>query len=103
MPIIALAGMLTNTGRVIAFCKHVDWRRALIVLVGAMPPCVITAYGYTLLTGKGAQLVIGAMLMLTVPLRYALRRRGHRAAATAGCCSARSATARRSAARSARA
>ena len=75
VPIIALAGMLTNTGRVIAFCKHVEWRRALIVLAGAVPPCVITAYGYTLLTGKGAQLVIGAMLMLTVPLRYALRRR----------------------------
>jgi hypothetical protein len=28
-----------------------------------------------LLTGKGAQLVIGGMLMLTVPLRYGLRRR----------------------------
>ena len=29
VPIIALAGMLTNTGRVIAFCRHVEWRRAL--------------------------------------------------------------------------
>ena len=75
VPIIALAGMLTNAGRTIAFWKHVEWHRALIVLAGAVPPCVITAYGYTLLTGKGAQLVIGAMLMLTVPLRYALRRR----------------------------
>jgi len=36
---------------------------------------MITAYGYTLLSGKGAQLVIGTMLMLTVPLRYTLRRR----------------------------
>ena len=75
VPIIALAGMLTNTGRMIAFWKHVEWHRALIVLAGAVPPCVITAYGYTMLTGKGAQLVIGTMLMLTVPLRYALRRR----------------------------
>jgi len=75
VPIIALAGMLTNAGRTIAYWKHVEWHRALIVLAGAVPPCVITAYGYTMLTGKGAQLVIGAMLMLTVPLRYALRRR----------------------------
>ncbi len=75
VPIIALAGMLTNAGRTIAFWKHVEWHRALIVLAGAVPPCVITAYGYTMLTGKGAQLVIGTMLMLTVPLRYALRRR----------------------------
>jgi uncharacterized membrane protein YfcA len=75
VPIIALAGMLTNSGRTIAFWKYVEWRRAWVVLAGAVPPCVITAYGYTLLTGKGAQIVIGTMLMLTVPLRYALRRR----------------------------
>ena len=75
VPIIALAGMLTNTGRTIAFLRFVDWHRVRLVLIGAIPPCLVTAYGYTLLTGKGAQLVIGTMLMLTVPLRYMLRRR----------------------------
>jgi uncharacterized membrane protein YfcA len=75
VPIIALAGMLTNTGRMIAFLRFVEWHRAAVVLIGAIPPCLVTAYGYTLLTGKGAQLVIGGMLMLTVPLRYGLRRR----------------------------
>jgi uncharacterized membrane protein YfcA len=75
VPIIALAGMLTNTGRMIAYLPHVAWRRATVVLIGAIPPCLVTAYGYTLLTGQGAQLVIGSMLMLTVPLRYGLRRR----------------------------
>jgi uncharacterized membrane protein YfcA len=75
VPIIALAGMLTNTGRMIAYLSQVAWRRATLVLTGAIPPCLVTAYGYTLLTGKGAQLVIGTMLMLTVPLRYMLRRR----------------------------
>src|SRR5512144_502433 len=75
VPIIALAGLLTNFGRVLAFLRFVDWHRVRLVMIGAIPPCLVTAYGYTLLTGKGAQLVIGAMLMLTVPLRYALRRR----------------------------
>ena len=75
VPVIALASLLTNSGRMIAFLRHVEWRRATIVLGGAIPPCLVTAYGYTLLTGKGAQIVIGSMLMLTVPLRYALRRR----------------------------
>jgi uncharacterized membrane protein YfcA len=75
VPIIALASLLTNTGRMIAFLPQVAWRRAVLVLLGAVPPCLVTAYGYTMLTGKGAQVVIGAMLMLTVPLRYALRRR----------------------------
>jgi uncharacterized membrane protein YfcA len=75
VPIIALAGMLTNTSRVLAFVRFVDWKRVGLVMIAATPPCLVTAYGYTLLTGKGAQLVIGTMLMLTVPLRYMLRRR----------------------------
>src|SRR5260221_11248899 len=75
VPIVALAGMLTNTGRTLAFFRFVDWHRVRLVMIGAIPPCLVTAYGFTLLTGKGAQLVIGTMLMLTVPLRYTLRRR----------------------------
>ena len=67
--------MLTNTSRALAFLRFVDWHRVRLVMIGAIPPCLVTAYGYTLLTGKGAQLVIGTMLMLTVPLRYMLRRR----------------------------
>ena len=38
VPIIALAGMLTNTGRMIAFLRHVEWRRALIVLPARSRP-----------------------------------------------------------------
>ena len=75
VPIIALAGLMTNTGRMIAYLRDVEWHRALIVATGGVPPCLVTAYGYTLLTGIGAQILIGTMLMLTVPLRYALRRR----------------------------
>ena len=74
VPIIAMAGMLTNTSRATAFMRFIDWRRAWLVLAGAALPCMVTAYGYTLLTGKGAMLVIGTMLMLTVPLRYLAKR-----------------------------
>src|SRR4029079_9505004 len=75
VPIIALAGLLSSLGCTLPFLCFVDWRRVRLVMIGAIPPCLVTAYGYTLLTGKGAQLVIGSMLMLTVPLRYMLRRR----------------------------
>jgi hypothetical protein len=37
---------------------------------------VLGAWGYTLLTGKGAALVIGAMLVASVPLRRLMRTRG---------------------------
>ena len=75
VPIIALSGLLTNTGRAAAYLRFIDWRRAWLVLAGAVLPCMLSAYGYTLLTGKGAMLVIGTMLMLTVPLRYVFKRR----------------------------
>jgi uncharacterized membrane protein YfcA len=75
IPIIALAGLLTNTGRGFAYLRYASWRHLGLVLLGAIPPCLVTAYGYTLLTGRAVQFVIGFMLMLTVPLRYTMRKR----------------------------
>jgi uncharacterized membrane protein YfcA len=75
IPIIALAGMLTNTGRAFAFLRHISWRHVGLVTAGAIPPCLVTAYGYTLLTGRAVQFIIGAMLILTVPLRHGMRKR----------------------------
>lgn len=75
VPIIAMSSLLTNTSRAVAYSDFISWRSMWIVLAGAAIPCIFTAYGYTLLTGKGAMIVIGTMLMLTVPLRYLLRRR----------------------------
>ena len=75
VPIIAISGLLTNSGRVFAFLRLVDWRRSGIALVGAIPFVAASAYGFTLLTGRAVQILIGAMLILTVPLRYAMRRR----------------------------
>jgi uncharacterized membrane protein YfcA len=75
VPIIAISALLTNTGRATAFRASIDFRRAGIVLVASIPTCILSAYGYTKLTSAGAMLVIGAMLMLTVPLRYFLKRR----------------------------
>src|SRR5437660_4352288 len=76
VPILSLSALFTNASRAAAFCRVVDRRRALIVLVAARPTCVLGAWGYTLLTGKGAALVIGAMLVASVPLRRLMRRRG---------------------------
>jgi len=75
VPMIAISALLTNTGRAAAFRAHIDYRRTAIVLVASIPTCILSAYGYTKLTSAGAMLVIGAMLMLTVPLRYFLKHR----------------------------
>ena len=76
VPILSISALLTNTSRTTAFWTFVDGKRALIVLVAAVPTCVLGAWGYTMLSGKGAALVIGAMLVASVPLRRLMRRRG---------------------------
>jgi uncharacterized membrane protein YfcA len=74
VPIIAISGLFNNTWRALAFWRLIEWRRALLIAACATPTCIVSAYGYTLLTGRGAMLVIGGMLMLTVPVRYLFRR-----------------------------
>jgi uncharacterized membrane protein YfcA len=75
VPMIAISALLTNTGRALAFRNYIDVRRSAIVVVAAIPFCILSAYGYTRLTSAGAMLVIGTMLILTVPLRIMLNRR----------------------------
>lgn len=75
VPMIAISALLTNSGRAAAFRPYIDRRSAVIVLAGAVVPCALSAYGYTLLSSRGAAVVIGGMLVLTVPLRRLLRRR----------------------------
>jgi uncharacterized membrane protein YfcA len=76
VPIIAISAMFTNSARIVAFRKRLDPRRAMIALVCALPTCVLGAWLYTLLSGRGAALVIGLTLIATVPLRRIPRRRG---------------------------
>ena len=78
VPMIAISALLINVGRATAFRAYIDRRRGWIVLIAAIPTCIVSAYGYTKLTGAGAMLVIGAMLVATVPLRYLLKRRAIR-------------------------
>ncbi len=77
VPIIAVSAMFTNSARIVAFRRALNLRRAVIALVAAAPTCVLGAWLYTLLTGRGAALVIGVSLIATVPLRRILKNRGH--------------------------
>jgi uncharacterized membrane protein YfcA len=76
VPIISLSALLTNTGRAAAFRHLVDRRTALVVLASAVPTCALGAWGYTKLSSRGVLVVIGCMLVASVPLRRLVRRRG---------------------------
>jgi uncharacterized membrane protein YfcA len=74
VPIIAISAIFTNLSRATAYFRYVDRRRALIVISAAALTTALGAYGYTRLSNAGAALVIGAMLISSVPLRRLLRR-----------------------------
>ena len=75
VPIIAISAIFTNTSRLVAYLRYIDRRRALIVVAAAALTTALGAYGYTRLTGAGAALVIGFMLISSVPLRRLAKRR----------------------------
>jgi uncharacterized membrane protein YfcA len=78
VPIIAISAIFANLSRATAYFRYVDRRRALIVILAAAFTTALGAYGYTRLTNAGAALVIGSMLIASVPLRRVLRRRAVR-------------------------
>ncbi len=78
VPIIAISALFSNASRVAAYRVHADWRRAAIAVLAAVPTCILGAWGYTRLTGAGAAIVIGGMLVLSVPLRRLLKYHGAR-------------------------
>ena len=82
VPIIAISSIFTNLSRFVAYIRYIDGRRALIVICAAALTTALGAWGYTLLTNAGAALVIGTMLIASVPLRRLARRRDLRIADT---------------------
>jgi uncharacterized membrane protein YfcA len=72
VPIIGISALFTNTSRVLAFRSDVDRRLALPIILCSVPTCILGAYGFTLLTGPGAALLIGTMLVVLVPARRLL-------------------------------
>ena len=73
VPIIAISSIFTNLSRFVAYVRYADRRKALIVITAAVLTTALGAWGYTRLTSTGAALVIGSMLILSVPLRRLLR------------------------------
>src|SRR3979411_2955370 len=78
VPIIAISSLFTNFSRAAAYLRYADRRRALIVISAAALTTAFGAYGYTRLSGAGAALVIGTMLILSVPLRRLAKSRNGR-------------------------
>lgn len=72
VPVLAVAMVLTNAGRVWAFRDSLSLRIALPVLAGVLPGALAGAYAFGALGGAWADLIVGGFLIISVVLRRAL-------------------------------
>ncbi|MBN8940358.1 MAG: sulfite exporter TauE/SafE family protein [Rhizobiales bacterium] len=76
VPVIAISALFTNVSRFLAMRASVDWRKVALMLPVSVPLVVLSAYGFTRLDTRGASILIGAMLIVLVPLRRLLAHAG---------------------------
>jgi uncharacterized membrane protein YfcA len=76
VPMLSISALLNNGSRAAVFRNLVDLRRVLVVLPLALPTTMLGAWGYTKLTGRGVMVLIGTMMIVSVPLRRILKQRG---------------------------
>lgn len=74
IPVMAVAMLLNNGSRVIAFWREIQWTHVLRMLAFGLPACVAGAYSYTLLSSRWIGFLLGGFLLVSVPLRRLLRR-----------------------------
>jgi uncharacterized membrane protein YfcA len=74
IPVMAVAMLLNNGSRVIAFWQDVHWAHVRRMLSLGLPACVAGAYSYTLLSANWIAVLLGTFLLVSVPLRRLLRR-----------------------------
>ena len=72
VPVISVSAVLTNATRAVVFRDSIDWPRGILIAVVGLPTAILGAWCYTLLSSRGASLVIGAVLLSVIPLRRLL-------------------------------
>ncbi len=75
VPTLALAGIIINSGRFWFYRADIDWRVAARVLAGALPLLILGTWLYSRLDARPLGLVMGSLVILSVPMRRWLKRR----------------------------
>jgi uncharacterized membrane protein YfcA len=74
IPVMAVAMLMNNGSRVIAFWREIQWFHVRSLLSFGLPACAAGAYGYTLLSASWIAFLLGVFLLASIPLRRVLRR-----------------------------
>jgi len=74
VPVMAVAMMINNASRVLAFRREIQWPHVRRMWLLGLPACLLGAWGYTRLDARWIALLLGAFLLASIPLRRALQR-----------------------------
>ena len=74
IPAMAVAMLLNNGSRVVAFRREIAWVHVRRLLWLGLPACAAGAYGYTLLSANWIAALLGGFLLVSIPLRRLLKR-----------------------------
>src|SRR3954447_1706653 len=74
VPIMAVAAVLANLSRILAWWREVDWRACAAYSVTGIPAAALGARTLLILPSHAVDITIGLFLMAMVPLRHWLSR-----------------------------
>jgi len=75
VPIMAVAAVMANLSRVLAWWRDVDWRACAAYTVTGIPAAAVGARTLLVLPSRSVDVAIGLFLIGMVPVRYWLARR----------------------------
>jgi len=74
VPVMAVAMMINNASRVLAFRREIQWPHVRRMWWLGLPACLLGAWGYTRLDARWIALLLGLFLLASMPLRRWLQR-----------------------------
>lgn len=74
VPIMAVASVMANFSRILAWWREVDWRACAVYSVTGIPAAVLGARTLLALPSQAVDLAIGVFLIAMVPVRHWLAR-----------------------------
>jgi uncharacterized protein len=74
VPIMAVAAVMANLSRVLAWWREVDWRACAAYTISGIPAAALGARALLVLPSRAVDIAIGLFLMAMVPARHWLAR-----------------------------
>ncbi|GAA4336611.1 sulfite exporter TauE/SafE family protein [Pigmentiphaga soli] len=72
VPIMAIAGLMSNIGKVLAWRREIDWKAFSAYSVTGVPAAAVGARGLLVLPSHAVDIVLGAFFLAMIPCRRRL-------------------------------